>query len=114
MNQLTDKFNIEQISKKIKDDIDLQNAYLSNSYFYNSLTFCVIDSVFSIGVRYSSVLNTVNNYAEFFKLKKHRLRTLDGYPNIQDQELLSDLIKNIDSLSIDFLPLLLTPPKGKF
>ena len=102
MNQLTYKFDIEQISKKIKDDIDLQSAYLSDSYFYNSLTFCVIDSVFSIGVQYASVLNTVNNYAEFFKLKKYRSRTLDAYSNIQDQELLSDLIKNIDSLSIDF------------
>jgi hypothetical protein len=33
----------------------LSDARLGNEYYYNSISFCVIDAVFSIGVRYGSV-----------------------------------------------------------
>jgi hypothetical protein len=94
--------NIERIARNIKNDIDLADASLSDSYFYNSLTLCVIDSVFSIGVRYTSVINTVDNYVKFFDLKKYRSRVPSKYPAFKEQDCLSDLIKNIDELSIDF------------
>lgn len=94
--------NVERIARNIKNDVDLANASLSDSYFYNSLTLCVIDSVFSIGVRYTSVINTVDNYVKFFDLKTYRSRVLSIYPGLKEQDCLSDLIENIDELSIDF------------
>lgn len=96
------QINIDRIARNIKNDIDLADASLSDSYFYNSLTLCVIDSVFSIGVRYTSVINTVDNYVKFFDLKKYRSRVSSRYPVFKEQNCLSDLIKNIDELSIDF------------
>ncbi len=39
---------------------DLNSTKLSPEYNYNSLPLCVIDAVFSIGVRYGTVRNVVN------------------------------------------------------
>ena len=94
--------DIGEIARKIKNDIDLTKASLSDTNFYNSLTLCVIDAVFSIGVRYTSVINTIDNYVKFFDLKTYRPSGLSGYPEFKEQDCLSDLIKNIDELSIDF------------
>ena len=37
------KDTLEKFSLKIKDDINLLEAKLSNEYFYNSITLCIID-----------------------------------------------------------------------
>ena len=42
--------------------LDLSSASLSASYYYDSLPYCVIDAVFSIGVKYTSTQNVVKNY----------------------------------------------------
>ena len=39
--------------------LELESAELSASYFYQSLPFAVVDSIFSIGVRYGQVQNTI-------------------------------------------------------
>lgn len=37
--------------------------------FYKSLPICILDAVFSIGVRYTSVVNVVNSYIGTFDLR---------------------------------------------
>ncbi|MDE2166440.1 MAG: hypothetical protein KGJ66_08895 [Alphaproteobacteria bacterium] len=51
--------------KALDKDFDLSNAQLSKDYYYASLPLCVIDAVFSIGVRYESVQRTVRSWCEF-------------------------------------------------
>lgn len=93
--------NLEVICEQIRKDIDLDNAFLSDSYFYSSLSLCVIDAVFSIGVRYSSVKNTVANYADYFGLKMHRSREENSYPSSLEQNSLKTLISEIDQLTVE-------------
>ncbi len=52
--------------------LPLAAAQLSDSYYYASLPLCVLDAVYSIGVRYEGVLNVVERYCTRFKLRRHR------------------------------------------
>ena len=43
--------------------------------FYKSLPICILDAVFSIGVRYTSVVNVVNSYIGTFDLTRRSIRS---------------------------------------
>lgn len=58
MDEIT-RATVAAIRAKIAN---LHNAKLSQSYFYYSLPLCVIDAVFSIGVRYESVQNVIRTW----------------------------------------------------
>jgi hypothetical protein len=62
----------------------LQHANLSDEYFYNSLPFCIIDAVYSLGSNYTSTRNTVIRFCTHQKLERLRLRN-SPYPEIKDQ-----------------------------
>ena len=48
------------------------NEKLGREYFYQSLPLCVIDAVFSIGVRYAGVKKVVSRYCDYFTLPQYR------------------------------------------
>lgn len=52
-------------AKKLADACErifsLNTVELSEAYYYDSLPLCIIDAVFSIGVRYIGVQNTVRH-----------------------------------------------------
>jgi hypothetical protein len=75
----------------------LKKQKLSSEYFYNSLTLCVIDSVFSIGIRYETVRKVIDKYCNASNLKKYRDKE-DIYPPINEQDKISDLIKRYKEL----------------
>ena len=60
------------IANYISKTIDLNNIKLSKSYYYRSLAFCVIDSVYSIGANYTSTLNTVLRFCASRELEPFR------------------------------------------
>lgn len=91
---------LSQISEKLaetcksNESIDLL-ATLPEEFFYNSLDLCVIDAVFSIGVKYESVKNVVRKYQKHLEHAhpafSKRIRTtseaisvFESYSNIQD------------------------------
>ena len=49
---------------------DKKNYELPDVYYYKHLPLCVIDSIFSIGVKYEAVQNTLNRFCEHFKIDK--------------------------------------------
>lgn len=53
------------LAEYISNTIDLKDIGLSKSYYYNSLVFCVIDAVYSVGANYTSTLNTVKRFCHF-------------------------------------------------
>ena len=59
---------ISVLAKACETLSDLENLRLSPGYYYDSLPLCVIDAVFSIGVRYTSTQKTVKNYCDYFGL----------------------------------------------
>lgn len=55
-----------------KNLLNLNQPILGNSYYYHSLPLCVVDSVYSISIRYQTVLGIVNRFAHHAKIKLHR------------------------------------------
>ena len=50
---------------------DKKDFELSEEYHYSHLPLCVIDAVFSIGVKYEAVTNTVNRFCKYFQIEKY-------------------------------------------
>lgn len=74
----------------------LDTVKLSKSYYYASLPLCVIDAVFSIGVRYAGVQNTVRRYCRYFSLREYDLeRNISG-----DTHTVPELIRNIETIGV--------------
>lgn len=51
---------------------DLGNLQLSRSYHYNSIACCIVDAVYSIGVRYQSTENTVASFCKYAGIERYR------------------------------------------
>jgi len=60
-----DKNDVISLVRFCKDHLDLDNIELSSEYGYPNVPLCIIDAVFSIGVRYTSTQNTVSRFCEF-------------------------------------------------
>lgn len=91
-------YDIKDFCRYCDNILDLEAASLSDSYHYDSLPQCIIDAVFSIGVRYSSTKNTVKNYCDYFGLREFSFEP-DG---LDDRHTVSELIENIESKGIKY------------
>lgn len=89
----------EKLAGYCVDMLKLGNALLPDEYYYSSLPLCVIDSVFSIGVRYEGVRNTVTRFCDYFRLNQRRSGT--KLPNIDDQLSIESFLSSFDSLGLD-------------
>jgi hypothetical protein len=62
---------IDKVTKVCNEIFANNKEYqLTDEYDYGHLILCVIDSVFSIGVRYQSVQNTINHFCDYYKIEK--------------------------------------------
>jgi hypothetical protein len=61
---------------------------------YQSLPLCVIDAVYSIGVRYRSVENVVDRYCKHFDLRKFRVAS--EIPPDEEQESVTSLCRKFE------------------
>jgi len=81
-------------------ELILQGALLGGEYFYQSLPLCVIDAVYSIGVKYKGVQNVARRYCEYFGLEEFR-ETRDQVPPTAEQQPLSALLEKMRALGIE-------------
>jgi hypothetical protein len=79
--------------------LDIGSAKLCEDYYYQSLTLCVINAVFSINARYSAVQNVVARYCQYFKLRRVR-DDWHTVPPVEDQEPVSALCQKYRELGI--------------
>ena len=68
--------------------LNLKNASLGDEYRYSSLPLCVIDAVYSIGVRYAGVTNVIARYCLSTKLR--RLRDGADLPTVEKQQSMTE------------------------
>lgn len=61
--------DISAIAAHCKATLPLTNASLPDEYYYHSLPHCLVDAVFSIGVRYTSTRNTVHKFCDYYGLQ---------------------------------------------
>jgi hypothetical protein len=62
--------DIQAIADYCKANLDLASAMLVDEDYYQSLPFCVIDTIYSINANYTSTRNTVIRFCEYFGLKR--------------------------------------------
>lgn len=88
------------IAKYADKVLPLDTASLSDEYYYQSLPLCVIDSVYSIGVRYKSVQNVISRYCSYYGLPRIREdRRL--IPSIEDQESISEFCEQVRVVGVE-------------
>jgi hypothetical protein len=83
------KHEIGVIVAFCRNHLDLRNAKLDQAYFYQSLPLCVIDTVFSIGVRYQSTEMTVRRFCDHFGLTLSRGKQI---PDPREQLSINDFL----------------------
>lgn len=71
------------------------NEKLDEEYNYSCLPLCVIDAVFSIGVRYGGVKNVVQNVSTLFEIAKYAPND-NKRPDKREQINVSDFLKKIE------------------
>ena len=103
LNFLNDNIavEVEKLCHKCKDlneTLHLNNTFEElkhgegKEYTYNSLVFCLIDAVFSIGVNYKSVENTVKKYAKYYNLDLFEANEFDKHT-------INDFITNYENFN---------------
>lgn len=90
--------NQKLIFDKCISELPLSAASLSDEYYYDSLVFCIIDAIFSIGANYASTKNTVIKYCNHFGLR--RIQVPKGSPSNNDNAYkISHFLRDTDSLA---------------
>jgi len=89
--------DFQRVAEGTRRILDLNSARDREEHLYHSLTFCLIDSVFSIGVRYEQVINAVERYRKCYGLKLDRM-TSGPLPSKAEQEPMSILLRRINSI----------------
>lgn len=74
----------KRIAQYCEIHLNLQDAELSEEYYYRSLSFCIIDAVYSLGARYSSTRNAVIRFCNAQGLQRLRPKG-SPYPDISKQ-----------------------------
>ena len=92
---------IKKLAEYCDKILNLKMAKLNEEYFYQGLPLCVIDAVYSIGVKYEGTRNTVIRYCDFYGLQRIR-NDRNSLPETEDQESLEEFIEKIESLGIEF------------
>jgi len=92
---------IELLARFCDDRLDLKTAGLNDEYFYQSLPLCVIDSVYSIGVRYESTRNTIARYCDYYGLRRIREDRM-SFPERAMQESVGEFLDKLESVGIRF------------
>lgn len=90
----------DEVIKLFADLNNLEDVKLGNEYYYFSMPFCIIDTVFSIGAKYQCVRNVVERYCKYYDLVEFRT-TNNKLQDPSEQHTVSDFIKNVELQGID-------------
>lgn len=88
------------VAQFCKQNFRLSEAKLGDEYYYQHLSLCVIDAIFSINARYSSVQNVVERYCRFYNLQNYR-NNYTCLPDRVDQESISTFLKKFNETSLE-------------
>jgi hypothetical protein len=94
-----DKIIIDKVTSACLEIFKDKKEYeLPSEYSYRHLPLCVIDAVFSIGVRYQGVTNTINKFCSHFKIDKFSSNeplTISGFLTLVEGESIQSITDNI-------------------
>lgn len=87
-----------KVAAYCEEHLDLGPLESDSTGFYQSLPLCVVDSVFSIGVRYESVKNAIRSCCDYLQIKPFR-EEKDQYPPQSDQLSIQSFLKTLAKFS---------------
>ena len=99
---LKQESDVRRVVEFAKDTLKLADARLIDGSDYFSLPLCVVDAVYSIGVRYAAVENTVARYCAFFDLPKFRTESA-VLPARDAQQSISAFCKTFEALGLSHM-----------
>lgn len=94
-NSMTDQI-IEQIVSYSMEHLPLEEARLSDEYYYQSLPLCAVDAVFSIGVRYGGVRKVVERFCNYAQIDRYRHHG-SSFPKREEQMSTSQFLDNLSA-----------------
>ena len=97
----TSQSEIFAIIEQAKRVLPLSLAKLSDEYFYQSLPLCIIDAVFSIGVKYDSTRKVVIRYCE--QTSQLCIRVGIDFPSQNEQESISSFCKRPEQFDLNLM-----------
>lgn len=89
-----DARRIASVCEKV---FEIDRLALSESYWYDSLALCLIDAVFSIGVKYASTKNVVKHYCDYYGLNMYNMNR----GNAVGEHTITELITNLEAKGIE-------------
>jgi len=89
--------NIDLIVAHADKVLTLDSACLGSEYYYKSLPLCIVDAVYSIGVRYEGVKNVVDRYCACFDLQRTRT-TKSLFSPVHEQESIAAFCENAERI----------------
>lgn len=100
-NEISDA-DVQTIVDFCEKELNLDNVKLGREFFYSSLPLCLIDAVFSIGIKYKAVKNVIDRYCYNFNIGVTRLNK-SVLPEISVQQSIKDFISLYDQYGLDFM-----------
>lgn len=85
-----------------KNKLDLENAKLDIGYYYSNLPVCIIDAVFSIGIKYTATRNVVERFCKYMNIETFREFGSD-FPNREQQYSIDKFIEFYQTYDIEFI-----------
>lgn len=92
------QIEIEQVSEHCKSVLNLADAHQVDEFQYGSLPLCVIDTVFSIGVRYSSTEKVVERFCAYFDIPR---LSKSGVPAVSQQMSIGEFCASYESIGVE-------------
>lgn len=100
MQPTIDSKELETIATLAERVLPLASIQLTDDYYYASLPLCVIDAVYSIGVRYEGVRRVVNRYCIRTDQPKVRANRVD-FPDESQQESVSIFCQRFEQVGLE-------------
>jgi predicted component of type VI protein secretion system len=90
--------SLQRVIESIRRDIVLADARLSEGFYYAHFPLCVIDAVFSVNVRYESVINTVHRFAARAGWPSVYRAYGSRHTTVRDPKTINDLLQEFEKL----------------
>lgn len=82
-----------------KKNFNLSDAKLGDEYYYSSIPLCILDAIFSIGVKYISTKNVVRRYCSYYNIPIFRSHS--DYLKVSSQHTVSQFVDNVKLIGLD-------------
>jgi hypothetical protein len=91
--------DVYRLVSHIKNNIPALERLAPDNYEYSGVPLCAIDAVYSIGIRYSTVIKIVDNYCEWSNWEKDRKKAPQEYETSELLAVLSKYEKQLNKLA---------------